>query len=896
MEPGELMDTARLQLGTGSSAIPFLGTVLPMKLRQQTINAIRTGPETQREARQGITTFAINDLSGGFLPTGMTQDWTRDKNRIYKSEGAICHIPGHISLPFLTTIQTALAAVDVSAYRAARKRVHAINSALGALGLRYYAFLGPNMYEDTSLTNPALRAKVTADNITNNVLSVVEGRWSGVDGLAISTDNTTDDTKYTTDPTANDVTWSSLFAHASGDGFDAMVNLKHLGAGFMAYFGTHAAASTTSGIFFTRHAESALYQVVLKDTAHTPNGSTNNRTATAANYAASGTQNTAVGSATVRWVAPQNIGTIGTATAEDNNMVSVSGGAASTSTPYLIASGFGFNVPTGSIIESIRVIFDPFETNADDNAFFYNGVTLGVGGLYPVFAGTPSNIEVSPLATELPTTETDIDLFLLAPMEASDVNNGGFGFALRFGFDGAASTPDINIDSITAQVIYRQPGIHATVRRGGFHKGPNPANPSHVIYCQPARDEQSTYVQPNEAWSYLFEYDSDGDRLVVDPTKIAAQMPHVEDYDWYLGGAAMCGGSIAGDGHLMKLVDSNGVTRDMGFIPVHGTTPVKVVAIKSVGVCLLLWVANTASTDVQLWLYFNGQFYPYGVLFSKPLSGAMSTLPIPFAEHAVNQQQNYIYCFYPSSTNTAVARQFAPADLLSNVFLTNTSVVKHDGPLYTQGVRLNVLPEEAKKAILNGQYQNTQADNVGAGGAYGTVRTQINVAGDYAFAAAGVDVTFGDGTSSTTATYTDYNVVASNDPGVSYKTFMFKVILAHEAGTAKTPNGFPTTWNIASQFRPLRTLAIPLSLPNQTKAGEAWEAQPLEPLDFFERTQSLITTKVAQRFLGAGVDVPVTVDGIDFDWLKTTEGRQQPTWKDLKTAVIYVSETEGSTQ
>ena len=207
---------ARLQYGS----LGFNGWVLPISLQNQTLNGVRTGPSISRAGREGLTYYREDDFSKGFyaLNTTGTASWDAFKNRVYSNEGVMCHLPGLACLPYATTAQTSLAAVDISGYRAANLRLHQIMSTLGSsAGQRYYAFLGPNMYKDTSTSNPALVAPSTADNLTNNVLCTWSGRFNSTDYLCVGTDGQTDDTRGTTDPTANSVTWTELVTHGNAN-------------------------------------------------------------------------------------------------------------------------------------------------------------------------------------------------------------------------------------------------------------------------------------------------------------------------------------------------------------------------------------------------------------------------------------------------------------------------------------------------------------------------------------------------------------------------------------------------------------------------------------------------------------------------------------------------------
>src|SRR3990167_4170725 len=123
-----------IQWGT----LGFQGWTFPVSLTSQIVPGLRVGPEVTREGREGIVSFRVDDLSGGMLNTASIMSWARDKNRVYFNEGLYHHIPGILTLPYKLTSQATLKALDVSGYRAANLRVHAITSSLGATGQRWY--------------------------------------------------------------------------------------------------------------------------------------------------------------------------------------------------------------------------------------------------------------------------------------------------------------------------------------------------------------------------------------------------------------------------------------------------------------------------------------------------------------------------------------------------------------------------------------------------------------------------------------------------------------------------------------------------------------------------------------------------------------------------------------
>ena len=890
---------ALLQLSSGSTSIPIEGKVLPVRFRPQTVQAIRTGPEVQREARTGINPFAYNDMSGGLMTTSQTQDWQRDKNRIYKSDGGRFAFPSVGALPFKTTLQTALAAVDISGYRAANKRVHAVQSNLGAAYNVIYYLLGPNLYKPTSSSNPALIPPATADNISDGVLSAVETTLAGTRGLLISTDGTTSDTRITADPTADSISWTEAITHAAGEGAWAMWDFPHLRHLVLAGLFN---GDTTARMYYipydaTLPATPNFCPAEESKDVPNPNNATvtlgpNNPTIFAQMRNGSHTQTGSaviVSDITADWATPASA-------ASSNNSYAThtpieSSAAVVYLSPKFILSGYGFTPADAAVVVGSTFSPEVKESNADDNQFWANSELdggSGIGGLTVVKDGAPTSYVYTPSTSEIPTTDTTqavgSSTLTLAPLTGADVKNSGFGVALQFINDSASTTPVGSVDACPITLYVKPPGFPVYVNKGGYGKGrTDPTNANRFHYCQPNRDEATTVLLNRELWAYVAAYDPDGARIGLTQGRVNAQLPHVEDWDYYLGGIAAAGGNVPGGARQLKLIGSDGVARNLPFDGIHGSTAVRIMAVKAHGVALYMWVANADGTDLQKWMYYDGKMYPEGVLWSKPNSGALANLPLAFAEHPLDTYQNQIRAFVPFSTNTGVGRQFYPDDPLSNPMVVHSAEVKADGPLTTQGVRLNVMPEESLKTLLMMQYQNTELSSTN------TVTYSVNTDGDYAFASNEVSRLFDDA-SAGTATYTDYNIVSSNDPGVAFKTMMVKFALTHSAGGAGTPNAFPMLFFISAQHKALLQYRVYLD-----EAG-----QRLAPIQMLNQIQTAQNSKQAFRLFGGGFDDVVQVEDFNFIFKRTVIGKSSPTWADVNLEAnggpwIEITQLVGST-
>lgn len=882
--------SSRLQIGSGSSAVSFYGWTLPFKLDSQTTPGLRQGPEIQRVGRETVTPFRL-DAFDRFIARSGVASWERDKTGVYYNEGLMHHVSGSplLCLPYLTTAQSSLAAVDISGYRAANRRAHAIMSSLGsAAGSRFYSFLGPNMYKDTSTSNPALIPPATADNLTDNVTAAAEMIWGGAQALTVATDGATDDIRYTTDPTADSVTWTTAVAHSGTPWVSALASFQNLGSGYNIVVGNPAG---TNGIWYAGQSETVpvtLKQVVTSATANKTNSSNstlNTGARSATNFTeadgVNGGGTTSIGG--ISWTNPTN------ASASDDARATAAVGA--NSSKLFIASNFGFTVPTNADIVGVLVEVEKSENDLADNItddFIYlvTGISAGDNSGTMTTNATVIGANKADTTTEWPVVASEAylsyggsaDLWSVPSLSPAQANASGFGVGIQA--DGGDVAAIANIDHIRVTLYYRLKGSMPSIPTGGWSIGKDPANVNTLYLVAPTSNQLTTYTNPRELWKLEFDVDAESDRPIVTVSKPNTNLPHVEDVTYYQGGVAAAGGPMPGPGTAVKLVDSNGVTRDLGFPAVHGATAVRVISMHAASIALFCWVANNAADNNQLWIYFDGRWQAFGVLWSKVAS--ISVMPIGFAERSFNLTQNFIYCFWPSSTNTAVSRQFVPIDnVFGDPFLVNTSQVKQDGPLYIQTLELDVMPEEAAKAVLALEMQSRRVDN---NTAYGSVRVQVDTGGDHTFASAEVDQTF----DAAAEVLTPRNLSAAGDPGVAYRTMITRITLDHEAGTAETPNGLPVLFSLSAQWTPLKSFAVVLDKTAQTEP----------PMALCNRLEALIETKVAQPFSGEGLTIPVVLDlshgGYEFVYSRGTLGKVQPTWDSVEKALIYFKETAGA--
>lgn len=414
---------------------------------------------------------------------------------------------------------------------------------------------------------------------------------------------------------------------------------------------------------------------------------------------------------------------------------------------------------------------------------------------------------------------------------------------------------------------------------GGFSLGKDPAVANSLVIIAPQRDEMTTILVPREAWRLVFGFDPDRNGPVVTSiTKLNTGLPYVGGGQYFQGGAAFFGGSNHTLWNQVKHIGSDGVTRELGFPTSHGGNPLTITSMWAQGAFLMVDTAETDGSEAQRFVYFNAKWFPGWVLQSK--GNAIATEPILWAESTVGLQQNVAYRPFPVSTTAlAVAREFVPPDLSDDPHRANTTQVKHNGPLYTQLVELDVGPEEANKAILALISQSRRIDN---NTSYGSLRVLIDTGGDTAISAAEIDQTF----DAVAETFTDRNITTSLNPGIAYDTQIIRLILDHEAGSTETPNGLPLLELLAMQWSHLETFKVVLDK-NQSHPS---------PKSLVTALKATADGKVVQRFNGGGYDVPAVLEGADFKYKWMGIGRMLPGWSGVERAELIFRRVAGAVE
>ena len=660
---------------------------------------------------------------------------------------------------------------------------------------------GPLFFIDTSSSDSALVHELT---VTDLVTALAAIRVNNTDCICVACAGSTNDVFTFTD--LDDIAGSDteLFAMSAGDWLNAVASLGPAGIPFNVYVGK---IGGVNGIWETKHSEASgttPRPCSLTAGSTTPNPSNASVTTSAKSPTTVFTANTNTG-LNNDWTTPANI-----LASDDAYATFPSESGVEELSDAITAGGFGFNIPTGSIIKGVSVGIECKESQAADDASF--GTVAGAG--VSLMNGS-TTLATKTSTTEFATTD-EVRTFgsstdPWAALTASDINN--LGVKMVVGFDTPSGTGTVSIDHVTVTVTYIPPGVGASstnpiaIPIGGYSPGPMPSNPSRLPVVAPVRDETGSVLLPRKLHFVDFSYTADGDRIVAAVTTPNTTLAYVEGIANGLGGNVVIGdNNSAGIATKLLLIRSDGEVLDLRAPTTYNGKDCGIANVAVQGRFVIYDLAFADATDVQTMYYFDGRHY--ASTLPQDLSSAISTLPVAWSNWDVSQGNRRLYRLYPvSTTHLAAARQFIPPDLLADPITTNTSEAKYEGSAYVITPQINLFgPVEANKTLNVISYQGTQVSSVG--GAFGSVRCDVDTGGDFTVAS-------GEATSGVvTAELFDVNVTAS---GIALRRTIFKLTANNTGASSKTPNLLPWTFTGTAGFPDVRVYQIFLDI---TENGE----------------------------------------------------------------------------
>lgn len=760
--------------------------------QDQPLTRIGTGQEVERISRQNVTPAMIADASGGLLVGSQTFNWQQTYNRIWKNpHGVQCRVPGLADLPFIVKNQSSITSeADISGYRAAHKRTGSIMSAIGSsTGEIYYQWAGTKLYK----ANTSTGALELADSFTNNIVVIAELNVNGTMVFAVATDGTTDDIKYTTDPTAGSISWTNLVAFSSGDRVDLMGYFPTVGKGINILAGK---VGGVNGWWWQPNDTAAAWSLRPLVTAATkdqpnPNASIVTLTKTPA----SGDQfNNSSPGAAEPWTSQGNI-------FSSNDSRASNSFTAGNETDFICITNLGWEgkIPSGSLIADLTVTAEASEQDGADNVYWSRIAAWSAPsetGAPDVATINPDPANVSAYTTspgEL-TTADRTDTVSIGSIAASNLTAevlGAHGASVGISFtDSSGTSPIVQIDYWSAITLtFRPPGSTVPLPLGSVQANRNPSFPNRISFHSPVSDETTTAHKPRELWHADITYDATNNRPLLTLSQANEGMRYVSDVCSHQGGWVLVGSDSEGLGVLVKFLDPSGNLLTFGF-PGHNNINIcKVNACFPRGNALILEVVSYDNSgtvvDAQWWIKDADNAWHLDTQ-SQSVTGADGTLvdiavePLAWGLRTLNTRDNLIYRMFPNSTHTAVARQFMPVDLSQNTRLVYpnekralpTTSTSEDTRARLQFPQWAIGPQEANLSLLTVQYSDRLVS--ANSGSYGTVHFLVSTDAGANF----TDLNTFD------SAFEKYNIAG----GKTYRTLIIALELDHTADTAKSAN------------------------------------------------------------------------------------------------------------
>jgi len=547
------------------------------------------------------------------------------------------------------------------------------------------------------------------------------------------------------------------------------------------------------------------------------------------------------------------------------------GAGADDVTTQIWTYGYGFSLPRNAIISGIVATVERAESNAAGNA---DDSTIQ---LMQAFTAVGDNKQQSN-NLEYSTTDESVSYGSATDVwgttwTAANINNPGFGLIVQANLDANALT----FDHISITVYWYMPLSVLSFPTGGGPFFTLPNNSHRIVGIVPERTNDPTAITEKRVLAY-FDIASVGVGSISYPE---TGLSYAGLACPYLGGVAVAGGGKSNNYNQVVIVGSDGLSRDLGFPavvnhPSSGSVATKITQMFAVNDVLIV---DTCGLDPQRWLYHDGKWHASWAQQSKAQSYNLIT-PLYWAETPYPAGQGFVYRFIPvDATSLSVTREFVPPDPFNDPHLTNTAVVKQDGPLYVQVVQLDCGPPEMLKTLTQVTCQSLRIDDDTS---YGSLRVLVDTGRDTAITSAEVDITF----NAVAETFVDSTIKTSLDPGVTFDTLCIRLIGDHEAASAETPNLLPVLFTFVSQWPAYEEVSFVLPADQQH--------EPLQ--NILSRLATLQNTKNVQRLLGAGYDKPMA-------WLpERTQIKFKPRssttlsdWQEIESAVITFRVVPGAT-
>jgi len=426
-----------------------------------------------------------------------------------------------------------------------------------------------------------------------------------------------------------------------------------------------------------------------------------------------------------------------------------------------------------------------------------------------------------------------------------------------------------HIDAVTMSIEGLLPGQTTSFDGGDLggigSTGAGSVKNGWMVSASPTDPEGLTIVAAGDMFRLTFTWDVDHGSMIYEFTKPNTGLPYVHHAQPYLGGYIVTGGNAIGVGTHVKVVSSSGDVIPFDFPLYHGGSEQRVNSIMVQSLWAIHDVIPTASTNRQWWMMNDqARYFPDTILQSLSENEAgtgLSTIaatPIAWSTQPIYGPLNMIYSVFPNGSDTAWARQFCPPDLSSNPLITNASEVKsmrfnasgvENTAIYIETPDLDYGPPDANKSLLTLRYNDRLVSATGS--TYGTVASLVSVDNStYATASNTFDTGF------------ERHRLAT--AGTAFRSLSFQFHLAHEAGTAKTPNALPWVFEADVQMPYLRRW-VALVKPDSIKPNLINFMAAVASLHDTRTTQTLKVSTVRDGVNTSTLGVVAVLDSFNFD-------------------------------
>lgn len=818
----------------------------------QTATRVAQGIEGQRQDLLGIIPTFFADMSGGMVRRAGLHSSSNDLNQVWYNEGLQTHVPFQLTQGYKVVTQATLLSGDYSGYRAANKRVRGV-----MFGGRMVFAIGSQILTDTSASDPALTVPGTSDGITDTITAMWTGMVGTTPALFVSTDGTTDDTQYTTDPFASTISWTKFVTQSNAaDQTNAAQYFPLLGGGYHVMVGRFG-NSPSSGLGVWAVSKDATLPASPKPVVYTatknvedPNGTTYTTSAMAPSFYY-GEQYGSVG-----WTNLANI------TASDNSRARSPGAAAGDNVVIslythgwpTVAQGIGDSDLITGIQHSVEfLVGSDVHTSL---SYVRPSIQLGATAVGVSFGDT-FGVSTSDQTNTYGSTTNRLGANLTGADVKQLVLRDLFGLI----WDGSGINIYADVDYVSLTLTYKPLGTQVFLKSGGYTCGPLPGRPNTLVYIEPETDDETGVTKTRRPVFINLEYDSVGNRVTASLEYPDVGLSNIEDASSYLGGVAFTGDKSSGLGKQLKTVDSNGRVAGYNFPGFHGSHTVGIATMFDEGPSLLLDVADEDGSQAQWWRLVDTKFHASYPLQSK--SNTIASLPLAWAERTLHKAQNRVYRFFPvSTTNLACAYSFVPRNPSTDVLNTNTTEVKQDGPLYliTPEFEIGQVENESTLMLIRHEGDLISATS----GAYGTVKYDAELSTD----STTIDSTFASPDVTTGALNTPFQEYQVPSSGKPFRTVQFRITMDNaRSSSVKTANALPWYVETKSSRPHLSLFRVYIDWDNTRMQTDDW-------LSFVARLKAASATQSINDLELGGVGVPAALVGWSGEWL--AEDIEQP--------------------